>query len=491
MRALILGTDFAYDSEGNLRPIEINTNSALNKYTIENKEDIFKLDILENFIKEHDFNKITYIGALYYFDISLKDLCLNLDIEYEYIRKYSGISIPFIEDNEKHLIIRSAYDNTAIVDEDYCKVKINFLELIKNEQFKCEFGYINEDEKIVNNITKIPDNGNHPNFIVKAIYPQYDKDEYPKLYKLSSLDEVDEILENLDPAYFLTEFLFNPNKLYNGQMKIIRSFNMLFPPELKNIPIGQHIKLTSMKIDDESTFNTMSLELDSKHRGKYLTIDEGFLKPKLLDDDKVEMADGTFKTALELQNGDVIKTIIIPNPNDVDLVNDLANFGIDYNTFISGVTYSTNVILEKTKISKLTNVFKITFEDDTTWEDTEGSKYLALENGDVKFLSIGGGLPEHLLKVGVEVILIDTSVPNKVTSVLKKIKKIEEHSQIFEGWQFEVEETHVFLTQNEEGTSFAAIEHNPQIDCFDQYNCSQYSLACLKGEICCYGFCTT
>ena len=141
MRTLLLGVDFMYDKDGNLIPIEINTNvgwdgtgviensSALN----EDYSEIVDLSELEAFITEQSFNKVVYIGIVPAVSSGLSKIAIKLGLEYHQEKLGSGgITVPFIEDNDTTLIIRSAYDTTALVDETYCRDKINYLSLIRN-----------------------------------------------------------------------------------------------------------------------------------------------------------------------------------------------------------------------------------------------------------------------------------------------------------------------------------------------------------------------
>lgn len=487
MRALIVGTDFAYDKNGKLRPIEINTNTALQRYHVEDREDIFDLSEMKQFIIDNKFTKITYIGALHLLSEKIEEITDELDIQYEFVGKGTGVAIPFIEDDDSHLILRSSYDNTAIVDEEYCKVKSNFLNLIGHTKIGSQFAYIDESGSVYNTINEFPDNGNHPNFILKAIYPQYDRDDLPKLYRITTQKQLDNVVNKLDSNSLLMEFHYNPEKLYENHMIIIRSFNMLFPPDLDNLPLGQHYKLTGREIDEESKFNKKTGELQSSDRSKYLTSDASIRNVKLLDDDRVEMADGTTKKAIDLNEGDEIKTIKIANPNEISLKDDNANFKIDYKTFISGSTYTTNKITGKKRIDKLAYIYEITFTDGTTWSDTDNSRYLIVRNNEVRFMPISQNIPENRLEPGDEIILIDTSKDDTLTPILKKVKKIKFETTFFSGWEIDVDETNIFLTQNEEGQSFAAIEHNIEF-CVATWNCvARYD--CPKSSICCYGTC--
>jgi hypothetical protein len=483
MKAVLLGSDFVYDKLGNLVPIEINTNVSQDSVTVEEVDSIINLDKLLELINLNNFTKITYIGSIFYFSDKLEILCNTHNIEYIFVSLgYSNI-IPFIEDTPDHLIIRSAYDINAIVDTEYCANKVKFMDLIKSETFGSQFAYLDDNNTLVNNITTILDNGNHPNFILKSILPNYNKSMYPKLFKVSSSEELNIILEQLSVGYFLMDYHFNIDKLYLQHTQVKRVFNLLFPPNLESISIGGYTRLPNVNCDELSTFDTVTYEISYTDRFKYLTDNSVIHSPKLMDDDKVEMGDDTFKTALELEIGDVIKTIIIPNPHNVSLDNDLVSFGIDYNTFITETVYSTNKIVDKYRVDKLTNYVIIGFTDGTTWEDTASSNYLVLQNNIVRFVNIGmygGGV--NFLNIGDQIILVDTS-PVDFTSVIKTVSSINMVSTIFSGWVISVEERYIFLTQTTGTTSYAAIEHNLAACIRACYVCG-CSPGCSKDEVC-------
>lgn len=456
MRTVLLGTDFTYTSSGELKPIEINTNVGMENFYLENDDDIFDLANLSNFITSNGFTKVSYIGILRLFESKLSELCAGLNIQYEYFPVMSGnLTIPNVEDSTDHLIIRSAYDTTAIVDDVYCKDKINFLKLIQNSTFGSEFAYMNEFGELISTITTIFDNGNNPNFILKSTYPNYDKTQYPKLYKVNNETELLTILNNVSQDYFMMPFYYNPNKLYNNQVNIVRSLDILFPPNLNSIHLGSYKKFSDRKNEEPSIFDETTFELLSQFKRKYITSDYGFNTPKLLDTDLVEMSDGTFKTPVELQEGDIIKSLIIPNPYMVDLDGELEDYHITYDEFASGCTFTTNVLTFKKRMDRICRYYDITFTDTTNWGDVGGSSYLILENNEIRFKRI-----EDFVE-GDKVVLINTS-NSEVTSVLKEVQSINFVKNIFSGWELTVEDRHVFLTKTGSASneSFAAIEHN-------------------------------
>ena len=273
MRTLLLGSDFMYKSDGTLVPIEINTNIIMDSVIPDNLDIIFDLTPLSNFITTNGFTKLIYIGSLSsVFQPKITEMCQSLNITYEWIEvEQHSITIPYVEDTPETLIIRSAYDTTAIVDDVYCKNKVNFLNLIKNQTFGSQFAYMNEFGMLINHITTIPNNGNHPNFILKSVLPKYDKGIYPKLYKVSNQAELDIVLQNVDENYYLTEFFYNPNKLILDHITVIRVFNLLYPPSLISLPIGQYHRITGESLDELSSYDPVTYELSYDDRFKYIT----------------------------------------------------------------------------------------------------------------------------------------------------------------------------------------------------------------------------
>jgi hypothetical protein len=463
MRTVLLGTDLVYDSLGNLKPIEINTNAGMNRLTEEEIDNTFNLNELSNFITSNNFTKVTYIGGIINFEKKLQQLCATLNIEYVFSEVANNITIPLVEDSETHLIIRSAYDVTAIVDENYCKDKVNFLKLIQSTEFSSQFVYLGDNNEIISNITTIKDNGVHPNFVLKAKYPIYNRNEYPKFYKVSSFEELDVVLQNVTDEYFLMEYHFNPDKIENKTVTVVRSYNLLYPPTLESISIGAYKKHGNVQLFDDVTYNNETFEVNSNFRKSYITGTQTINKPKLMDDDLVMMADGTYKTGLELQAGDIVKTIkLYENQPNLTESNELREYSVNFNDFLSNATFSTNVVLGKEKSNILSPMTTITFDDNTTWEDTSISQYLIKRGDIVKWVTLNSeGTNVDILQIGDKILLIQTDDLETVNVVEKTVTNITNSVNGFDGWTITVQDEHLFLTKTDAGM-FVAIEHNYQ-----------------------------
>jgi hypothetical protein len=484
MRTVLIGSDFMYDKDGNLKPIELNTAVGWHRNKLENDSDIIDLSELEPIISANNITKIVYIGGLYILDKKFKEFISGSSITYEfYFVDADGITIPYVEDNEQTLIIRSAYDTTAVVDDTYCRDKVNFMNLIKDTSFGSQFAYIDDNGDLINNITTINDNGEHPNFLLKYITPSYDKYVYPKLYKVSNQEELNTILNNIDSNTFLMEYHFSSENLYLNHIQVKRELSILFPPDLESISIGNYTTFCNDDVQQPNVYDSDTFELISS-RQSYITTDQGIGLPKLLDGDLVIMEDGTTKLAQELEVGDYVRTIEIPNPNNVDESDENVDYGITFDTLQSGSTYSSNKIIQIKHCSVISTITKLNFTDGTSWFDTEGSKYLSIRNNSVKFLGLEN-IPnsEYTLQIGDVVILMDSSDETSPTFVQKIIESIETTKEFFDGYVIEVERDHMFLTKSstDSTTSYVAIEHN--VAC-PSYSCTGNTVNCGKNFCC-------
>lgn len=491
MRTVLIGSDFMYDKDGNLKPIEINTAVGWDgPEKVEDDADCLDLTNLYQFVTDNNFQTIHYVGDIGPLHTTLLAHYSGSSITYEFHGVGStSITIPYIEDNETTLIIRSAYDTTALVDDTYCRDKIEFMNLIKDSSFGSQFAYIDENNTLVNHITSINDNGEHPNFILKSRFPGYDKTLYPKFFKVTNQSELDTVIaNNVTSDYFLMEYLCNTNKLWDGHLTVLRSLNILVPPNLESIQIGQYTKLNQNMLLSNVIYNPTTFEVDSDFKESYSTNPPNGFQPKLLDTDMVEMADGTLKTALELQVGDVIKTIEIPNENGTSIDSYISSeFGLSYPTLVSDAIYTTNVVTKKQKVNTLTFLNELTFEDNSTWEDTMGSKYLIDREGVVMFKPLFYIIP------GDVVLLLDTT-DNDINFVRKTVVSNTQTKRVFSGWFISVETAMMFLTKTSGSTnneSFVSIEHNfitcPTYTCVDAcwYPCP----SCPKNMSCTGGYC--
>jgi hypothetical protein len=133
MRAVIIGTDFIKDSNGGYRVLEINTNTDIHASITNGLDwDGFKNLLTTNGIEELHFmyasnNMLVETRE----DVSAKDkfvtICDELGIQYfNYELANDSLVVPDVVDSPNKLILRTAYDSHAYVDDSFTKDKIGF-----------------------------------------------------------------------------------------------------------------------------------------------------------------------------------------------------------------------------------------------------------------------------------------------------------------------------------------------------------------------------
>jgi len=485
MRTVLIGADFMYDQNGNLKPIEINTNSTLNQGDlVEDISDVFDFTELETFITTNNFTNLVYIGSINELDNELKSFSESKSLSYTYYNiGGSSLTVPYIEDNDTTLIIRSAFDTTAIIDDTYCADKFNFVELVGNSSFGIEYALINTDGNLVNTITNIPNNGDHPNFILKSKYPGYDLNIFPKLFKVSTQEQLDQVIsQNVTNEYLLETFLFNESKLHNGShIPVIRSYNLLYPPTLQSISLGQNTLIPPNSVLISSSYNETTYELNSADRNKYITSQMTFGGyPRLRDTDRVLMADGTWKAPNELVVGDYVKSISIPNPDNVDTSDETADYGINIDTFNSGSSYVSNKITSVNFINTLDRIATITFTDGSVWSDGRHVSFLTYNNNDVMWKLV------TQLVAGDQLVTVDTNNETSLFTELKTVQSVELTKEFFVGWVMSVEDSHLYIVKDTTHNNvFALFEHNLSCQACGQLQINQCSVCTNKTQPAC------
>ena len=142
MKATIIGTDLLQQGDS-VKILEINTN-----VTIYNSgADLLDYTPLFEMMAANNIDQLHFIWTdmasylpdnikQYRFADILKERCELNGIEYfGYTVPANSVTIPYIEDAPNKLILRQAYDTTALVDETYCADKYEFISLMSGSDY--------------------------------------------------------------------------------------------------------------------------------------------------------------------------------------------------------------------------------------------------------------------------------------------------------------------------------------------------------------------
>jgi hypothetical protein len=405
MKSILISSDFVHDSTGNLRLLEINTNSGIGVPQFEH----FDFTDLKNFLVDNGFTKLVFVYnnnlnwfVDYFREQFETDTYVN-SIELQFVKVFDTFyGIPAdVVDNETTFIIRSVYDSTAIVDSEFCADEINLYDLfinnndtgsIPNLKFKrednSEFDNLN---RTTNTQSNIPDY-----FLKKAVFSPYVNN---KLVKLDSGNTIDGFLNNnpntLD-TYIVENYHFNSDEsVYNNKIEALRVYQLWYGSNLDAIDLA-FIKNSSLtEVPTVEDFSITSEYIDKKWRYSYisnfLTTHDGPKQHGYREDSLVELEDGSTKQLKDVAVGDIVKSYIVTSLPDA-AVNTYNWFEWnqtkeDYDSLTKYETTSSVMQIDNVQLDDF--AVEITFDTNDKYYSLFGSGILSWQSGSntVQFVS--------------------------------------------------------------------------------------------------------
>lgn len=493
MKAVILGTDLLKDTDGNLRIVETNTNVDVhNKIVPDLDWDSFKQLLIDNSI--NNLHLISTNGNIIVsekdgrFSTNLADVSIKDKME-EIIAEISGsftfhqlaqnsITVPFIEDNDNTLIIRTSYDTTAVVDEEYSKDKVNFERVIRDTTFSANVYYSSSVDTNLNvdQLNSLHTTlGSTPNYIVKSRFPNSNILEYPKFYKIDSIENLELLKASLTENEYMQEFHTHSDNIVNNKMGVIRSLDILYGGTLDCLHLGSYIMTSQIDKDSwETEYDSNGLMLQSSRVLWMSKIPNVLGDSYIFDDDtKILNGEGNLMLPNQLTENDTIKTILLPwVPVNDTLVDGVPNFQVgvnsgtladDINTFSTGST----VIQEIKGVQKDSLMIKVTLENGLSYEDMPGSTMI-IEEFDT--LNTTYALT-NTFRINDSIVFYDYINNTLTKSKITNLEIVYVNRMIYD---INVEESDVFLPVLDETLGLAFIQHNPCYGWCGFYSCSTW-----------------
>ena len=497
MRAVIIGTDFMKDTDGTFKALETNTNIQLDTQWSLN----FDSASFENFVLSNNFTEVVLISnenntspetshTLNYEVNELRNINANLTANSlptitfnftfnQYLQSFlsgsnielisistdkTSTTIPFVEDAEDKLIIRLSFDTTALIDDNYARDNWGFLKLMydadNNSIPKC---YINDSEFGIDSIgTTLRDNGNHPNYCIKKRVTPSDNKIYPKLYKISTLEELNTLKSNLEVDEYIQEYIFNDTDLFDGRINTYRSIDMLYGSNLDIINLQVIEKTKILPILSSADFDDNN-QVQPWDRMRYLqkfytTSNQVGLKLSATENTKVILPDGNIELAPNLQIGDAVKSIAFSALPDESNTDNLEMWSSSYDSIITDYQISSSFLENKSTNDYYGILVTIQTDLNSTFSDVSHAKIMVKDGDDVKFKSY------VQLTNGDEIIIFDTAINQLITTTITNVNF---RFDTFAAYTLDFEELDLFLTleETENQSRYGLVTHNFGYDC--------------------------
>lgn len=532
MKATTIALDFVKDIDGTFKVLELNTDVGFwpisqSAYT--------NVETAVNYISQSGVTGIHYIGSNTYgargqdqynlstdefiqpdsWDMglpvfkhikqSIKDEYLaqeEIDSGSYWLRSWNdhfvtvgGSSIPFVNDTSDVMIIRNAYDNTALVDTEYSANTTNFLKLVRDYctgsnalSFPATYVAPSGSEEAPLDTLSSADfryNNHHPNYIIKKVSSGVHADNvrYPKLYHVSSSADLQTLKDGLQEGELLQEYIYNHEDLDGGRLKTYRATGWLAGSNLDSVHFFDPYVVTNILpvyhdvVDYDSTGSIKTLE--AWERPAYVQkISNGavaYLQPNAVEGMKGILHSDGSEIDLHFQEvGTVLKTIDL-----VGLIDDESNAGTYSGSFVDGSTdlgsFSSGSIVSNESGDTISIGVRYHLEGGETFDTQVGALHLIVDNDDkVRFSDAA------LLESGSRLAGFDPTT-GAVTSVgIVSAKRYIHTKQLS---HIDVEEEDTFLVKGSGPLLF--LVHNNTCNCYSSSGYCFASSDCLSNPYQC------
>ena len=429
MKAVITGMDFVETSNGDVKLLEINTNIALvSPYT-----SFFDFDGLMSFCNQNSLNKLVFIytesNAGTNFKETLSTKCVENNITLTLMSvPVNSITVPNVEDAEDTLILRHAFDVTAIIDDTYSRDKQELTKLFVGSGNSGSIvpTYINSTSiGEYNTLENSPNDSQYPDFIVKKRYPDLVKDVFPKFFKTSNESEINELKSAYGGDYVLQNFIVDTNNITtSGKLTFIRTFAMFYGGTLNQLNLGSYRFSNLAPISSNLTFvdgSAIEITNDSKmeftNNANPLSM-PGFPQGVMVQ--KLSTITNEFEPTdiANIEIGDTLKTVHLEgiaseDPFGWSTSGATLPFATTYDTSVVSAKYETSVadflalvhFSESTSIRMGINQTLIVY--DSTTDTTEFKFAKNLKIGDQAFVDINNTLDDI---IGIEYVYFTGNV---------------------------------------------------------------------------------
>lgn len=467
MKAVLLGNDFIELETGEFKFLETNTNTTFEV----GFEDCVDFQNLFTTMSNNGWTKLILISNFEILTNHVRGLAEQNGVEFTNIAVNLQENIPIIEDDSQTLVLRIAYDKTAIIDSEYAANKTEFYNLIKEEDFAIKTYF--KGDVVVEFVESY---NNFPNYVIKGSIPNLDTQSYPKYYKLNTIESVQSLIDGLQDNEMITEFAISANKIDN-QISTIRSLDVVFS-DLSTLNVGSYYKSMYFSKEEVGDFEYSENGLLGDKYRYALTND---LKPysEYSGDttDTLISSDGVSIPYSELQKGMDVQGISI---SDLPLELTSGNSYENWTTTNSELIANTSTTISKVATYQYSEVndwlIKIVLDNGFEWNDGYSTKLLAkkLEGETIKFTKVED------LEINDIVYFWDSATNEYITHTILSTSPIWVENQII--YKIDISPNDVYLTSAYDNVKF--VQHN-YVDCSC---CFQWGyINC--GDYCCNNIC--
>jgi hypothetical protein len=239
MKGTLFSADFIKDSNGNLRLLELNTDTGFSSGALHHMEFTSFIDLIST-------NNIDEVHVIY------KELHKNFVNSLSQSLNQSGIISSFVKTIEEHgtiyptivedsstkFILRCAYDESAIFDSMYCKQKNELLKLFYDSLDTGSIAqfFISASDINIDTLERRVNETNSPDVLIKSTLDVHQPIKFYKVVGTGSIeDNFNEFIQNNSENSIIINYYDIPSEPIH---KSIRSYNIIYGSNLDILNLG-------------------------------------------------------------------------------------------------------------------------------------------------------------------------------------------------------------------------------------------------------------
>jgi hypothetical protein len=419
MKGTLFSADFVKDSNGNLRLLELNTDTGFLNQELTNFD-------LSGFLSVLSSNNITSLDIIYKPILHIDFVNMLVD---EVNNNFTSISINLHDENmnsiypssvpdaEDKFILRLAYDETAIFDSVYCKNRLNVYNLFTDDSItdSCVGYYHSSPIGTYDTLTREVNTSNIPDATIKDIYETFNPIDFFKID--TEIGTVEEnwnnfIQDNSNEDTLIEQYHFHSSTVdENNHITSVRFFAIVYGPSLDIIPIHSYKISSIFELPSSVDLEENSNKIKDHHFYEFAT---NFFKNDsagILSSHEVMMEDRTWKEISEIQVGESIQSYVISgSPQSESDLNSL-NWNYEGSEFPAG-SFETvsSVVFKESKNLKYNSMMEMIVDNDSLFSGLN-KKYLVYDSltnkSSYKYISDINAVSDYLYDLNGELIQVD------------------------------------------------------------------------------------
>jgi hypothetical protein len=404
MKGTFFSADFIKDTTGNLRLMEVNTDTGCvtNGLPFLDFTEFIQILSGSNITEVHSIHKEIHTEIVNVLSQSIADNLPSVTTFGSTIEDAGTIYPTIIQDSADKFIVRFAYDEASIFDSEYAKNALGPLKLFaENNDTASVVEYAFSSSVQGFEFNNLPTDFNTTNIPDVAVKNTSATTTHPiSFYKIGKSSNTadsrwSEFTSSLSDDKLVIKFYEDATE---EKVTSVRSFNIIYGGNLDLINVGNYIteglfeKPTSIEYDD----NEIANETNIKH---YYELTTNFPKFSnvynyggIFEEEEIIKADGSTVLIGSASIGDEFKSYWVEGAPDTDVVSTFMAWSSPGSELPSGSYETSSVLINKIEQPLVYNLaFHLTMEDDSTFRASGGVHLLVhdVELDCIRYESVG------------------------------------------------------------------------------------------------------